>query len=247
MTLPLPIRLGVAGVSLRSLNLASALVVIRRAGLDSISVHPSHVPWENPPAGWEQSLPDFKAEGVTPLCCGVLRLPDDEIAVRQACAYARALNVSVLACSPAPAALPLLTRCLREFDLCGAIHNHGPEDDLWPTPHEIWQAIRPLDARLGLCVDVGHTYRAGADPAESIRSYRSRVYDVHLNDTAAGIGEADIPVEIGRGCIDHRSVIRALVDIRYRHVAWIEYENHPSDPLPGLAESVGYVRGMLRA
>jgi hypothetical protein len=27
---------------------------------------------------------------------------------------------------------------------------------------------------------------------------------------------------------------------------WFEYEKDPADPVPGLAESVGYVRGLLK-
>jgi sugar phosphate isomerase/epimerase len=47
--------------------------------------------------------------------------------------------------------------------------------------------------------------------------------------------------------IDLPAMIRTLIDIGYSGYAAFEYEEHPDDPLPGLAESVGYVRGVLDA
>ena len=38
-----------------------------------------------------------------------------------------------------------------------------------------------------------------------------------------------------------------LLKIKYRGVVAYEYEIEENDPLPGLAESVGYTRGVLAA
>jgi sugar phosphate isomerase/epimerase len=240
-------NLGVAAYSVRGLPLEQALQAVRRVGLDTISVHKTHLPWDNAPPGWAASLEKFKAAGVTPLCCGVIYLKNNEAEVRNACEYARTLGVSLMACTPDPDALPLLERYLKQYDLRAAIHNHGPENKDWPSPHEVWKAIQPFDARIGLCIDVGHTYRAGADPVQTIRDYRSRLYDLHMKDSAAPVGAVhDIPVEVGRGHLDLRGIMQALVDIGYRQNVWFEYEKDAADPVPGLAESVGYIRGLLR-
>jgi inosose dehydratase len=239
-------RLGVASYSLRGMPLDNALVAVKRVGLNSISVNRAHLPWENSPPGWAASVQKFAAAGVAVRCCGVMTLKNDEAAVRGAFAYAQTLGVKVLACSPEPAALPLFDRCVREFDIRAAIHNHGPEDKAYPSPHEAWKAIQPYDARIGLCIDVGHAYRAGADPADCIRRYHDRVYDIHLKDSVADIGAADTPIEVGRGRIDQRAILTALAEIGYSQMVWFEYEKDGNDPLPGLAESIGYVRGLLR-
>ncbi len=39
--------------------------------------------------------------------------------------------------------------------------------------------------------------------------------------------------------------IRALIKINYQGTVAFEYEKDGKDPLPGLAESVGYLRGIL--
>jgi len=83
------------------------------------------------------------------------------------------------------------------------------------------------------------------DPAEAIRRYRSRLYNVHLKDSSAAVGAEDIPVEIGRGHLDQRAMLTALVETGYDRTVWFEYEKDPNDPVPGLAESVGYLKGLL--
>ena len=135
---------------------------------------------------------------------------------------------------------------MKEYDFRAAIHNHGPEDKVWPGPRSVWAAIQPLDERIGLCLDVGHSYRAGEDPAEAVRRYRPRLYDVHLKDSLAEVGQADVAVEMGRGKLDLGNILTALIEADYRENVWFEYEKDPNDPVPGLAESVGYVQGLLR-
>jgi inosose dehydratase len=239
-------QLGVATVTLKSLPLENMLAAVRRVGLDKISLHRAHSPWENTPPAWEAAVRKIKAAGITPLCCGVLYLKNDEKEMRRMMEYIRILGVPLFSCSPEPAALPLLERLVKEYDLRAAIHNHGPEDKVWPTPQSIWGAIEPLDARIGLCLDVGHSYRAGEDPVGAILRYQSRLHDIHIKDSAAEIGKLDVPVEMGRGRIDLRAVFAALIDTSYDHNVWFEYEKDPNDPVPGLAECVGYAHGLLR-
>ena len=160
--------------------------------------------------------------------------------------YVRALNVPLFSCSPEPAALPLLEKLVKEYDLIASVHNHGPEDKVWPSPVGIWNAIGSLDSRIGLCLDVGHTYRCGVDPAEAIRRYRARLFDVHLKDSVADVGANDIPIEMWRGRINLHAILSSLFEIGYARDVWFEYEKDPDDPVVGLAESVGYIRGLLK-
>jgi sugar phosphate isomerase/epimerase len=69
---------------------------------------------------------------------------------------------------------------------------------------------------------------------------------VHIKDVTAA-SKAGQAVEIGRGVIDIPKFIRTLVRIKYAGALSFEYEKDESDPLPGLAESVGYVRGVMAA
>ena len=55
------------------------------------------------------------------------------------------------------------------------------------------------------------------------------------------------PIEGGRGALDLPSILRALLEIDYSHLVSFEYQKDADDPLPGLAETVGYTKGLLSA
>ena len=139
-------------------------------------------------------------------------------------------------------------RFVREYDIRLAFHNHGPEDAIFPSPLDVWRAVQSYDARLGLCIDVGHAYRAGTDPAAAIRRCRARLYDVHLKDTLAGPGaKKDVPVLLGRGRLDIVGILAALLAIKYPYQVGLEHELDTPDPIPGIAQSFGYLRGAVAA
>jgi inosose dehydratase len=147
---------------------------------------------------------------------------------------------------PDHALLDFCHALVRETGISLAIHNHGPGDKLYPTPRSVLERIADFDPRVGLCLDVGHTIRVGVDPAAAALEAGARLLEVHLKDVteAAPAGEE---VEVGRGVIDIPRLVRALVDMGFAGTAAFEYEKDEKDPLPGLAESVGYVKGVLRA
>lgn len=239
-------RLGVASISLKSLPPENMLAMLNRLGVDGLSLHRSHSPWESTPEAWRAIAAKIRGAGVTPRCCGVLYLKNDEQEARRMMEYVRALGTPLFSCSLDTAALPLLEKLVKEYDLRAAIHNHGPEDAHWATAKSVWEAVQPFDARIGLCIDVGHSYRAGENPAEIMHRYRARLYDVHIKDSLAAVGQKDVPVEMGRGLIDLPAVLTALIEADYRENVWLEYEKDPNDPVAGLAESLGYLRGVLR-
>ena len=129
-----------------------------------------------------------------------------------------------------------------------AIHNHGPEDKIYLSPLETWEFIQPFDSRIGLCLDVGHSARAGVDPATVIRRCATRLYDLHLRDSIAEVGAVkDVTGEIGAGHLDIRGILAALIEVKYPHVVAIEMRKPSGNPLVSLAESLGYLRGLLAA
>jgi sugar phosphate isomerase/epimerase len=140
--------------------------------------------------------------------------------------------------------LDLVNFKVKEFDIKVAIHNHGPGDERYPSPESIYSKVKDLDPRMGICMDIGHTMRLGLDPCQETEKYADRLHDIHIKDVslAAAAGET---VEMGRGVIDLPKFFRTLLKINYQGVASFEYEKDAEDPLPGLAESVGYVRGVL--
>lgn len=238
------LKVGVASYSFSKLPLEAAIEGIKRVGVHYVSIKEAHLPLKSTAAQRQEVARKFRDAGLQPLSCGVVNMTEDEGFLRNAFEYARDASIPVIVCSPKKGSLSLLDRLVKEFDIKLAIHNHGPEDKNWPSPFDIWQAVRQYDERIGLCIDVGHTARCGVNPAEAIRKCAPRLYDLHFKDLASTQGKS-MPVEVGRGVLDTRGMLRALLEIKYPYHVGLEYEKDMKDPLPGVAESIGYVRGVL--
>jgi inosose dehydratase len=243
------LRIGIASYSLRTLSLDEAISTVLALRVKNIALYRAHCNWEGASVDECRGIgAKLKAAGLNLTGSGVINLPDDEAKCRKAFENARAAGLQSMVCKPDLAALPIVEKLAKEFDQKLAIHNHGPEDKVYPTPEVIWNAVKSLDSRIGLCIDVGHTARFGDDPVPAIKKYAARLYDVHLKDSVAVVGaQRDVPVEVGAGRLNIRAMLRALLDIKYGGVVSFEYEKVSGNPAIGLAESVGYVRGVLAA
>ncbi len=243
------LRFGVAGFTFRGLGVEESITALKVLRIKNACIYKNQLNWETATPDEAKAIAEkYHVAGIALSGTGVVNLTNDEAKCRRAFENVRVAQVATMICKPDRAALPLVEKLAKEYDQRLALHNHGPEDKFYPTPADTFNAIKSLDSRLGVCIDIGHAMRAKADPVATIRQYASRLYDLHLKDSAALPGAlADIPVEIGTGHIDIRGVLRALLDLKYRDVVEFEYEKVAANPITGLAESVGYVRGVLSA
>ena len=124
------------------------------------------------------------------------------------------------------------------------IHNHGPEDKEWPSPLDVLKAVDSMDPRMGCCIDVGHTMRAGVDVVDAIRRAGPRLFDLHMKDLAKRDAK-DSQVAVGEGIMPIREIFAQLIRMKYAGYADLEYEIYEDDPLPGVVESFAYMRGVL--
>lgn len=238
------LKLGLASYSLRKFNAADTVNMCRRAGLPNICLKSMHLPLESTPAGIETTIAMFRQNGVNPYACGVVYM-NTEAEVEQAFRYAATAGMQIIVGVPAHSLLPLVERKVQEHNIKVAIHNHGPGDEVYPTAKSIYDRIKSLDSRIGICLDIGHTLRLGIDPTRDAETYYDRLIDVHIKDVDKAASDGDT-VEIGRGIIDIPAFLQLLVKKQYSGVVSFEYEKDENDPMPGLCESVGYVRGVLR-
>jgi len=238
------LRVGITSYSVRRLSLDDAIKATRRLGLSYISLKDFHLPMKSTADQRREVADKVRQAGLKLMGCGVVYMKNDQQEIRNAFEYARDAGIPTIVASPDPQAMPIVDRMVKEFDIRVAIHNHGPEDKNYPTPESVAKAIGGYDSRIGFCIDIDHTTRAGLDPAREIRRYASRLYEMHYRDIdkAASGGKT---IEAGRGVIDLVSVFKALLDIRFEYHVALEYEKDEYDPLPGMAESIGYTRGIL--
>ncbi|UCD52770.1 MAG: sugar phosphate isomerase/epimerase [Phycisphaerales bacterium] len=239
------LKLGLASYTLRKFDLDQTLAMTQRVGLKYIAFKSFHLPLDSSPEHIRAVARKVKDAGLELYGGGVIYM-DDEAQVRQAFEYAKAAGMETIIGVPAHELLPLVDRLVKQYDIKVAIHNHGPGDKVYPIPASAYKLIKDLDQRIGLCNDIGHTCRSGIDPAVSAEKYADRLHDVHIKDVSAAVREGHT-VEVGRGVIDIPKFLRTLIKIDYQGIVSFEYEKDENDPLPGLAESVGYVHGVLAA
>jgi inosose dehydratase len=241
------LKVGVATYTLRDLPIEEAIKGVKRVGLKYVSIKnvKNHIDLSHPSEERKRRAQMFRDAGLIPLSVGNVSMRTGEADIRRAFEYARDIGVPTIVCAPSLEAIPILDKMVKEFDIKLAIHNHGPEDKgFFPSPFDVMRAVEKFDQRIGLCIDVGHTARAGVDPADSILKCQERLYDLHMKDISA-LGDRNTPIEGGRGILDSKSILAALLKIKFQGLVGFEYEKDAKDPIPGLAESVGYIKGLL--
>ncbi|MBN2271650.1 MAG: sugar phosphate isomerase/epimerase [Sedimentisphaerales bacterium] len=238
-------ELGLASYTLRKFKLDETLAMTKRVGLKYICFKSFHLPLESSDEQIRQVVKKVKDAGLILYGGGVISM-NNKADVDRAFEYAKAAGMKVIIAAPSPELLDLVDKKVKEYDIKVAIHNHGPGDKVWPTPDQVLEKVKQYDERIGLCHDIGHTQRLGIDPVASTEKVGGRLLDVHIKDVT-GPTAKDHGCEVGRGVIDIPGFLRVLIEINYAGVVSFEYEENADDPLAGLAESVGYVKGALAA
>jgi sugar phosphate isomerase/epimerase len=240
------LKLGVASYSMREFTLDQALDMARTLGVTHMTFKDVHVPRTDPPDATRALRAKIQAAGITIMGGGTITIPNDPAKIKKEFEYAKNAGFPLIFVDPEPAALDTIEQMAKTYDIKVAIHNHGPEDKRWPRPQDAYAAVKSRDKRLGLCIDIGHTTRTGTDPVQACRECRDRLYDMHVKDLAAK-SDKESQVEVGRGVIDFPALFKTLIDIGYQGQVGLEYEIKAKDPLPGMIESMAYMRGVLAA
>jgi inosose dehydratase len=237
------LALGLASYSFKNFSLTQAIQMTKRLGLKYISLKDSHLPLKSSKDDIAKAVAEISHAGLTLYAVGVIYMTT-EAEVHQAFEYAKAAGAKIIIAAPEHELLPLTEKKVQEYDINMAIHNHGPSDKRFPSPESVYEKVKTMDRRVGMCLDIGHTTRIGIDPSESAEKFFDRLLDIHIKDVSAATAEGST-VEMGRGVIDIPKFFKTLSRLNYQGIASFEFEKDKPDPLPGVAESVGYARGVL--
>jgi sugar phosphate isomerase/epimerase len=238
-----PFDLGIASYTFRSFTLDQAVTMTARLRVRKLTLKDMHLPMTITAGEMDAVREKMKAAGIELSSCGVVYMKTEE-EVHRAFAYARLAGITMMVGVPDAPLMGLAEQKVKETGIAMAVHNHGPNDLRFPSPENAYRLIEKMDRRVGLCIDVGHTQRLGLDPAVEIERFFDRLLDVHIKDVSSADAKGTT-VEIGSGVIDTPKLLKTLVRLGYSKTIHFEHEKDAADPLPGLAESVGYVRGVL--
>jgi sugar phosphate isomerase/epimerase len=243
---PSPVKLGIATYTFRNFSRAQLIGYLRQLNIDSLNVKDvkDHLPSD--PEQEAAALKDYAAAGIQLHAAGAIYFSKDEDAdIRAKFEYCKRAGIPVIvAGDPTPESLPRIEKFVKEYDIRVAIHNHGPEDKLWPSPLDVLKSLKNFDPRIGCCIDIGHTARAGTDPVQAIHEVGPRLFNFHVKDLT-NFQSKESQVAVGEGIIPIRGIFQALIEIGYKGFVDLEYEIHGDDPMPGVIESIAYMRGVL--
>ncbi|HEY8832925.1 MAG TPA: sugar phosphate isomerase/epimerase, partial [Gemmatimonadaceae bacterium] len=169
---------------------------------------------------------------------------DTDDGVREYFDYAKAAGMPLIVGTSKPGVLIRIERFVRQYDIKLAIHNHGPEDPDFPSPYDVLKAVKGMDPRVGLCMDIGHTVRTGTDPVRAAADAGPRLLDMHAKDLR-NLLVAESQCIVGEGKIPIPALFRQLETMKYAGYVNLEYEIDANDPLPGMKQSFAYMRGVL--
>jgi sugar phosphate isomerase/epimerase len=240
----LPIRLGIASYTFRNFDSTHLVDFMHKLKTPYLNLKDMHLPM-TPLDQVAAKAAEYRAAGFTLTAAGTVTFAKDEDDdIRAKFEYIKAAGIPVIVCAPTHQNLPRLEKFVKEYNIKLAIHNHGPEDKNFPSPFDVLSAVKNMDPRIGLCIDLGHAMRAGADVVAAIHAAGPRLYDIHIKDLADATAK-ESQVAVGEGVMPVREVFQALIQTKYSGNVDLEYEIHGDDPMPGVVESFAYMRGVL--
>ncbi len=239
------IKLGVASYSFRKFSRAQAIQMLKELGTPYLNVKDFHLKLDSTPQEIEAAKKEFADAGVQLVGCGNVSFQKpDEADIKKKFEYAKEAGFPLIVCAPTHETLPMLEKYVKEYNIKIAVHNHGPEDKNFPTPQSVLAAVKNMDPRCGLCMDIGHTSRTGANIVDSIAEAGPRLLDMHTKDLADPMVK-DSQVAVGEGKLPIKQIFAQLIKMKYKGCVNLEYEIKDTDPLPGMKKSFAYMRQVL--
>ena len=239
------VKLGLASYSLRKFPRAKAIELHKTLGVPYVNVKDVHLPYNATPAEFAAAREEYAAAGIRIVGGGTITFSKDtDEDVKRLFEYARNAGMPVIVAAGPAAVFSRVERFAKQYDIKVAIHNHGPEDKVFPSPYDVLKVVKDMDPRMGLCIDIGHTVRTGTDVVKAIADAGPRLLDMHAKDLR-DLRERGSQCIVGEGAIPFAAIFRQLEAMRFGGYVNLEYEIDADDPIPGIKQSFAYMRGVL--
>jgi len=238
-------KVGMAGYTFVKFDLDKTLETLKKADVHYLCIKDFHLPLKSTDEEIAAFHAKLKASDVNGYAVGPIYMKTTED-IDRAFDYAKRVGVKLIVGVPNYELLPYVDKKVKEYDFKYAIHLHGPDMPLYPDAEDVWNNVKNLDPRIGMCLDIGHDTRNGKDPVADLKKYHTRVFDIHIKDVT-GPTKLGYSLEIGRGVIDFPAFVKMLRKVGYTGVCSLEHEKDMTDPFMGIAESIGYFRGVIES
>ena len=185
-------------------------------------------------------LAKLKAAGIAPkfVNMGVVQLPPDEAQSRKVFEFAKKFGIDMLVAEPEPAALDIVEKLCKEYNIKVAFHDHPKPSRYW-NPDTVLEAVKGRTPLMGACADVGHWMRSGLDPLECLKKLEGRIICLHFKDlNEMGPKAHDVPWGTGVG--QTKALMQELKRQNFHGAFCVEYEYHWDNSQPEIAECVKF-------
>jgi inosose dehydratase len=238
-------KVGMAGYTFLKFDLDKTLETMKKVDVHYLCIKDFHLPLNSTDEQIAAFQKKLKDNGVIGYAVGPLYMKS-EAEIDRAFEYAKKAGVKLIVGVPNYDLLPYVDKKVKEYGFNYAIHLHGPDIATYPDAEDVWNHVKDLDPRIGMCLDIGHDTRNGKDPVADLEKYKSRVFDIHIKDVT-GKTKLGYSLTVGRGIIDFPAFVKMLRKVGYTGVCSLEHEIDMNDPFLGIAESIGYFRGIIKA
>jgi inosose dehydratase len=232
-------QMGIQTYSLRAFGLDKCLEIVKDLGLKHLQFYSGGQAKITDDAAAIEALKKKIADaGMKVLSWGVEGFGKDVANNRKKFEFAKAMGFNVFTANPTPDSFENLAALTKEYGVKIAIHNHGPEDKRYGKLDQLLAALDKQPVELGVCVDTGHTLRAGEDPVKWIKELGPRVHDVHLKDASA----PNVYNILGQGKLDVVGTLKALKEVKFSGLLAIEYELNEKNPADDIKKCLEVAR-----
>ena len=238
-------KVSMAGYTFRYFDIDQTLEMMKRVNVNHLCIKDFHLKVDATQEECDAFQAKLKSNGVTGYAVGPIYMKS-EAEIDRAFAYAKRAGVKLVVGVPDYELLPYVDQKVKEYSFHYAIHIHGPDIKEYPHAKDVWDHVKNLDPRIGMCLDIGHDARAGFDPVDDLKKYHTRVFDVHIKDVTSANKQGSC-CEMGRGIVDIPAFIKMLRKVKYAGACSLEYEKDMKEPMAGIAESIGYFKGVMDA
>ncbi len=214
----------------------------------------------------------LKKKGITILSYGVVT-PNTENDWKQLFEFAKGMGLKQFASEPDPKFIPLVSKLADEYKVNVAFHNHPRPSRYW-SPDTLIKYTAGYSKRLGSCADIGHWVRSGLDPVQMMKKLNGRIFELHMKDLhekpnaeytafqmsrpapgqggqAQGANRPQPPagphdVPWGTGISNIKAVLEELKRQHFKGPIFAEYEYNWMNNAPEIAQSLKYVREVVK-
>jgi sugar phosphate isomerase/epimerase len=188
----------------------------------------------------EKLQKEFSSQNITWYASGVA-FYNKETDWRRFFEFASEMGLKLVTAEPELENLDMVEALAKEFNIEVAIHNH-PEPSVYARPEVLKKALEGRSELIGVCADIGHWYRTGADPLQAVKHFRGRLKVVHMKDLNENLKDTIW----GTGILPLKEIVQELLIQDFNGLISVEYENFSGPQMDDISKNLNFIKDLIK-